>query len=97
MTRETAKQLIEEIFERIKKWYTLTMKSIKLMFRNRDTKRKHFVNQRDLNRVLNLVCKPFKVTSQHVNAIMRVFGNVEQDQLVYEKFCSIYFRYALRN
>ena len=34
MTRDKAKELILEIFERIKKWITLTQKSIKLMFRN---------------------------------------------------------------
>ena len=59
MTRDVAKKLIIEIFERIKKWYTLTRKSIKLLFRNQDKKRKKFVSKQDLIKVLNRVVRPF--------------------------------------
>ena len=59
MTRDVAKSLIIEIFERIKKWYTLTRKSIKLLFRNQDKKRKKFVSKQDLIKVLNRVVRPF--------------------------------------
>ena len=34
LTRDKAKELIIVIFERIKKWITLTTKSIKLLFKN---------------------------------------------------------------
>ena len=72
------------------------MKSIKLLFSRKDTKRKRYVNQRDLNSVLKIVCQPFKVTSNHITALMRVFGNPEQDQFAYEKFTGVYLNQTLR-
>ena len=66
MTRVKAKELILEIFERIKKWITLTQKSIKLMFRNQDKKRKQEVNENDLRMVLNKVCRPFNIKRKHL-------------------------------
>ena len=35
LTRTKAKKLILEIFERIKKWYTLTVRSIKTLFKGK--------------------------------------------------------------
>ena len=61
ITRDVARSLIHEIFERIKKWYTLTRKSIKLLFRNQDKKRKKFVSKQDLIKVLNRVVRPFEL------------------------------------
>ena len=70
LTRDKAKELIVEIFERIKKWITLTTKSIKLLFRNQDKKRKEVVNENDLRTVLNKAVRPFILKRRHLQAIL---------------------------
>ena len=74
LTREKARSLILEIFERIKKWYTLTKKSIKLMFHNQ-VKRKKVISKQDLVRVLNKVVRPLLLSDSHIDAIISVIGN----------------------
>ena len=59
LTKEKARSLIIEIFNRIKKWYTMTLKSIKLLFRNQDKKMKKIVTKQDVIKVLNKVVRPF--------------------------------------
>ena len=93
MTRDVAKSLIIEIFERIKKWYTLTRKSIKLLFRNQDKKRKKFVSKQDLIKVLNRVVRPFVLQNQHVMAVLSVMGT-QEETIYYERFCYAFFEYA---
>ena len=60
--------LIEEIFERIKKWYTLTVKSIKTLFKGKMKGKKDNKNVdiADLRWVLNRVVKPFRLREQHL-------------------------------
>ena len=70
LTRDKAKSLITEIFDRIKKWYTMTQKSIKLLFRNQDKKMKKIVTKQDLIKVLNKVVRPLPLSNEHINAIM---------------------------
>ena len=94
LTRDKAKSLITEIFDRIKKWYTVTHKSIKLLFRNQDKKMKKIVTKQDLIKVLSKVVRPLILTYEHVNAIIQVIGNVADETLPYERFCSAYFNYA---
>ena len=92
MTRDKAKELIIQIFERIKKWITLTTKSIKLLFKNQDKKRKLEANENDLRMVLNKAVRPFKLERKHLQAVLQVMGNGEI--LRYGSFTSAFFAYA---
>ena len=92
MTRDKAKELIVEIFERIKKWITLTTKSIKLLFKNQDKKRKQMVNENDLRMVLNKAVRPFKIMRKHLQAVLQVMG--DGTMLNYGNFTTAFFLYA---
>jgi Ca2+-binding EF-hand superfamily protein len=94
LTRSVARELIIEIFERIKKWYTVTKKSIKLLLSNLDKKRKKEISKQDLIKVLNKVARPFVLKSSHINAIMEVMGDLKTETIRYESFSTAYFTYA---
>ena len=94
LTRETAKDLIIEIFERIKKWITLTTKSIKLMFRHEDKKRKKIVTKKQIYNVLSKVVRPFSLGNSHIMAILTVMGDLTMETLNYERFCMAFFDFA---
>ena len=101
MTEEDARRQITEIFERIKKWHTLTKKSIKLLFRSYDKKLKNYVTKQDLQKVLIRVTTPFALTNKHLKAVMSVMGTMvplkrDQEEVVYyeNRFCYPFFQYA---
>lgn len=74
----------------------MTGKSIKLMFRNLDKKKRKEVSKQDLIKVLTKVVKPFQILTSHVNAIMEIMGDATET-LRYERFTFAYFDYANRN
>lgn len=95
LTRSAAKEVIHKIFEQIKKWFTLTKKSIKLMFRNQDKKRKKVVNKKQLYNVLIKVYQNTKTSlNQQIVAILTVMGDIKNETLAYERLTNAFFVYA---